>query len=87
MGTKRDFGTKDVIRLAGIPYQTLDRWLKAGYLTAEVPAEGTGSRRRYSFREVVLAVVARTLQEHGLRPGAGSVPGSAAGRPIQPVRA
>ena len=29
MGTKRDFGTKDVIRLAGIPYQTLDRWIKA----------------------------------------------------------
>jgi DNA-binding transcriptional MerR regulator len=66
MGNSRDFGSTEVTRLTGIAYQTLDRWISEGYLTCETPADGTGSRRRFSFRDVVLAIVARTLKEHGL---------------------
>ncbi len=66
MASRREFGSSEVARLTGIPYQTLDRWITEGYLTCELPAEGVGSRRRFSFRDVVLAKVARALKEHRL---------------------
>lgn len=66
MAGRREFESKEVVRLTRIPYQTLDRWITEGYLTCELPAEGTGSRRRFSFRDVVLAKVAVALKEHRL---------------------
>jgi hypothetical protein len=51
--------------LAGITYQTLNRWLNEGVVTRDVPAEGTGSRRRFTFRTCA-GDPARTLKEFGL---------------------
>jgi DNA-binding transcriptional MerR regulator len=65
--TEREFTSKEVAELIGIPYPTLDRWLAGGVITCEVPADGTGSRRRFSFRDLVLASLANTLTEQRLR--------------------
>ena len=56
-----DFSGAETARLAGIAYPTLDRWFRQKVVTSDVPAEGTGSRRRFSFRDVVLVTLARTL--------------------------
>lgn len=63
---KNDFSATQVARIAGINYQTLDRWLTDGVIVCDVPAEGTGSRRRFTRRDVVFVFLARALKDAGL---------------------
>jgi len=63
---KTDFSATQVARIAGINYRTLDRWLTQGVLTCDVPAAGTGSRRRFEYLDVLGVVVARSLGDRGL---------------------
>lgn len=61
------FTPRQVGRLAGVKYDTLDYWATTGFLRPTlVPAAGTGSVRRYSFADVVAARVARDLREQGV---------------------
>jgi DNA-binding transcriptional MerR regulator len=64
---KTDFSSTAVARLAGVSYQALDRWLDAAIITCDVPAEGTGSRRRFTERDIAFVILARDLQAFGLR--------------------
>lgn len=61
---ERGFTAKEVAELIGVPYTTLDRWIAAGAVVPEVQAEGTGSRRRFTFRDLVLAELAHVLKDH-----------------------
>ena len=63
---KTDFSSVQVAGLAGVTYQTLDRWLTDGVVTCDVPAEGTGSRRRFTYRDIVFVILARTLKSQDL---------------------
>lgn len=46
------YSTGDAARLCGLPAMTLHRLAAAGVITATVPANGQGSRRRWSELEV-----------------------------------
>jgi excisionase family DNA binding protein len=61
-----EFTTKEVAQLINVPYTTLDRWIAAGAIVPEVQAEGTGSRRRFTFEDLILAELAHVLKEHHL---------------------
>jgi DNA-binding transcriptional MerR regulator/predicted RNase H-like HicB family nuclease len=57
------FGSKTVLRLTGITYRQLVHWDKTGLVGSSVrAAAGRGSRRVYSFEDLIaLRVVARLL--------------------------
>lgn len=63
---EREFSTKEVSAILGIPYPTLDRWIAAGAVVPDVPADGIGTRRRFLLGDVILAELARVLKEHHL---------------------
>jgi len=61
------FSTSQVERLTGIGAKTLHFWDRSGFLSPSlVQAHGTGSRRVYSFRDLVALRVAAQLREAGI---------------------
>jgi len=60
--------TKQVARLAGITYATLDYWVRperGNLLQCEIPAKGTGSERRFSFLDTIrVRAVAELRRQH-----------------------
>lgn len=64
---RTDLSATQVARLAGLPYQTLDQWLNTDVITCELPAEGTGTRRRFSCRDLAIVLLVRDLKRTGLR--------------------
>ncbi len=58
------FSTAQVERLTGIGAKTLHFWDRSGFLSPSiVQAHGTGSRRIYSFRDLVALRVAAQLRD------------------------
>jgi DNA-binding transcriptional MerR regulator len=57
------FGSTTVLKLAGVTYRQLDHWARTGLVGSSIrQAAGHGSRRVYSFEDLVaLRVVARLL--------------------------
>src|SRR5438128_11944916 len=57
------FGSTIVLKLAGVTYRQLDYWARTGLVGSSIrQAAGHGSRRVYSFEDLVaLRVVARLL--------------------------
>src|SRR2546427_13041588 len=57
------FGSTIVLKLTGVTYRQLDYWARTGLLGSSIrQAAGRGSRRAYSFEDLVaLRVVARLL--------------------------
>lgn len=52
---------------AGISYRQLDYWARTGLVTPSVkPAEGSGSQRLYSFRDIVVLKVVKRLLDAGI---------------------
>ena len=47
-----DYSTRQVAALAGLPYNTIDRWERSGLISSTVAAAGYGSRRRWSGDDV-----------------------------------
>lgn len=61
------FTTKEVIKLAGIKNRTLDFWDHSGFIGPSLmQAKGTGSRRLYSFRDILSLRVAREFRDRGI---------------------
>ena len=55
-----------VARLVGVGYDRLDYWVTSGIVTASItPAAGKGSSRRFSFRDVAAAKLAKELRDGG----------------------
>lgn len=66
MGTE-GYSTAQVERLTGIGAKTLHFWDRSGFLSPSVvAAHGTGSRRIYSFRDLVALRVAAQLRDAGI---------------------
>ena len=67
MGEPEGFSTAQVERLTGIGAKTLHFWDRSGFLSPSiVGAHGTGSRRIYSFRDLVALRVAAQLRDAGI---------------------
>lgn len=61
------FNTSQVVRLTGVNQKTLHYWDHSGFLSPGVQlASGTGTRRIYSFRDLVALRAAHDLRERGV---------------------
>lgn len=58
----------DAIREAGITYSQLDRWATSGLVVPEKPAEGSGTRRRFSERDIAMLKIVKWLADIGITP-------------------
>jgi len=64
------FASRSVTRIAGITLRQIQYWDEIGLVKPSArPATGRGSRRLYSFLDLVRLSVVRTLIERGLSPG------------------
>ena len=61
------FTAGEASKLTGIPYDRLDYWARSGFLKPGVTgAKGKGSRRLYSFRDLVALRTAKELRDMGV---------------------
>jgi DNA-binding transcriptional MerR regulator len=61
------FGARAVLSLTGISYRQLDHWARTGLVGSSVrQAAGRGSRRVYSFPDLVALRVVGGLREGGV---------------------
>lgn len=61
------YGGPQVCALVGITYRQLDYWARTGLLTPSlVDAAGSGSRRRYSYHDVLELKVIKQLLDSGV---------------------
>jgi hypothetical protein len=60
----------EVADLCGVPYRTLDSWVRRGWVTPEVAAEGPGKYRRFGFRGTLEACTVAKLRSAGMTPKA-----------------
>jgi len=52
---------------AGITYRQLDYWARTGLVSPSIqPAEGSGTKRLYSFRDIVVLKVVKRLLDAGV---------------------
>lgn len=63
---RHDLSSTEVSRLVGMPYQSLDFWLRSGIVACDVPADGIGSRRRYTVADLTAVLIAHHLKQIGL---------------------
>jgi DNA-binding transcriptional MerR regulator len=63
----KGFTAKQVVALTGVPYKRLDSWANSGFLMPSIAeADGTGSRRLYSFQDLVALRTAKLLRDVGI---------------------
>ena len=61
------FTAKQVVALTGVPYKRLDSWATSGFLIPSIAeADGTGSRRLYSFQDLITLRTAKLLRDTGI---------------------
>jgi DNA-binding transcriptional MerR regulator len=61
------FGRKAVLTLTGLTGRQMDYWATTGVVRPSVrPAAGKGSRREYSFQDLVALKVAKRLKDEGI---------------------
>ena len=53
-------------RVIGVPYRTLDNWVRTGLLPVEVPARGKGTKRGFSFLDLIRARAMTHLRGQGI---------------------
>jgi len=65
-GPPRGFGGKQVLAIVGITYRQLDHWARTDLLRPSLcDAKGSGSRRLYSYDDVVQLKVIKKLLDGG----------------------
>src|SRR3954467_5340859 len=61
------FGGPEVCRIVGITYRQLDYWARTDLLRPSlVDAQGSGTQRRYSYRDLVALKVIKSLLDAGV---------------------
>ncbi|MCX5893339.1 MAG: MerR family transcriptional regulator, partial [Deltaproteobacteria bacterium] len=60
------FGKKTVIALTGVSGRQIEHWATTGVVRPSIPAAGKGTRRGYSFRDLVALRVAKRLKDEGI---------------------
>lgn len=66
---KTDAGYRGVVasKIAGITYRQLDYWARKHIVEPSItPSSGSGSRRLYSFKDIVILTVAKKLLDTGV---------------------
>jgi DNA-binding transcriptional MerR regulator len=66
MSLTRYWTSRDVAELLGIGFERLHKWGKLGIVVPEIPAGGSGTRRFFVFRDLVLVALGQELAEHGM---------------------
>lgn len=66
METMRTFDKKAVIALTGLTYRQIDYWTTTGIVVPFKASAGKGSRREYSFKDLVQLRVAKRLRAEGI---------------------
>lgn len=59
-------GQKIAVALTGISYRRLDYWARTGIIRPAKAAAGKGSRREFSFKDLVALKVAKRLRDEGI---------------------
>jgi DNA-binding transcriptional MerR regulator len=63
-----DFSSKRAAEIVGISYRQLDYWARTGLITpSQAEAKGSGSRRRYSYRDLLELKVVKRLIDAGIK--------------------
>jgi DNA-binding transcriptional MerR regulator len=66
-GDEVGYGGPQVCKIVGITYRQLDYWARTDLLRPSlVDAQGSGSQRRYSYRDLVALKVIKSLLDAGL---------------------
>jgi DNA-binding transcriptional MerR regulator len=65
-GEAMSYGQKVVVALTGISYRRLDYWARTGIIRPFKAAAGKGSRREFSFKDLVALKVAKRLRDEGI---------------------
>ena len=66
-GSPDGYGGPQVCQLVGITYRQLDHWARTGLLRPSLAeAQGSGTKRRYSYRDVLELKVIKRLIDGGL---------------------
>jgi len=60
------FGKKAVIALTGVTPKQMEHWATTRVVGPSIPAAGKGTRRGYSFRDLVALKVAKRLKDEGI---------------------
>ena len=60
------FGKKAVIVLTGVSGRQMEHWATTGVVRPSIPATGKGTRRGYSFKDLVALRVAKRLKDEGI---------------------
>lgn len=64
---ERGFSGPTVCRLTGVTYRQLDYWARTELITPSIqPAHGSGSKRTYSYRDLVEVKVIKSLLDNGV---------------------
>lgn len=66
MASEATVGGWRAARIAGAAYPTLDRWIRTGLLTVEGPASGKGTRRAFTFLDLLRAKTVVHLRRAGI---------------------
>ncbi len=65
--TVMGFSGPTVCRLTGVTYRQLDYWARTDLVTPSInPAHGSGSKRTYSYRDVLEVKVIKSLLDSGV---------------------
>ncbi len=65
--TKFGYSGPTVCRLSGVTYRQLDYWARTGLVTPSItPASGSGSKRSYSYSDVLEVKVIKSLLTSGV---------------------
>ncbi|MFZ6741887.1 MerR family transcriptional regulator [Undibacterium sp. JH2W] len=71
MINSRYFTSKEVISATGVKYRQLDYWIRGGIIKASGrKAKGNGTRRLFTFTDIVEVRAVKRLTESGMRPKA-----------------
>ena len=66
--SEQGFSSKRTAEIAGITYRQLDYWTREGIVHPSlIRASGSGSRRTYSYRDLLELRVIKTLLDAGIR--------------------
>jgi len=61
------FSSSKTCEIAGISYRQLDYWARTGLFTPTEQASGSGSRRQYSFNDLVHLRVIKKMLDSGMK--------------------
>jgi DNA-binding transcriptional MerR regulator len=64
--TPRGYTSSEAARIVGISYRQLDYWSRTDLVSPTQEAHGSGSRRGYSYRDLVELFIVKTMLDAGI---------------------